>query len=154
MADNIINRYFFRRTDDGRENDEKFGFVGGDGRHCVGRNGCRNGGSQEPAPHFHEVNTDFMDKFHNPMEGVKMGLDVRLREIYARNIFSLNEQYGDNGIDGKGLYAGNWNNHHWQRYRTRWSTKWAIDEDIDFNTRLVWEFWGHVSPDGWHPIFG
>jgi hypothetical protein len=139
VADNIINRYFFRRTDDGRENDEKFGFVGGDGRHCVGRNG------QEPAPHFHEVNTDFMDKFHNPMEGVKMGLDVRLREIYARNIFSLNDSFGDGA--GWGTGEGNWNNYHWQRYRTRWSTKWAIDEDIDFNTRLTWEFWGHVAPD-------
>jgi hypothetical protein len=86
-----------------------------------------------------------MDKFHNPMEGVKMGLDVRLREIYARNIFSLNDSFGDGA--GWGTGEGNWNNYHWQRYRTRWSTKWAIDEDIDFNTRLTWEFWGHVAPD-------
>ena len=93
---------------------------------------------EEPVAHFHEVNTDFMDKFHNPMEGVTMGLDLRLREVYARNIFSLNEDYGG---------SGNWNNYHWQRYRTRWSTKWAIDEDIDFNMRLVWEFWGHCAPD-------
>ena len=100
---------------------------------------------EEPAPHFHEVNTDFMDKFHNPMEGVTMGLDVRLREVYARNIISLNESYGDDA--GAPFTAGNWNNYHWQRYRTRWSTKWAIDEDIDFNTRLTWEFWGHVAPD-------
>ena len=77
------------------------------------------------------------------MEGLTMGLDLRLREVYARNIFSLNEQYGDNAAAN----PGNWNNYHWQRYRTRWSTKWAIDEDIDFNTRLVWEFWGHVAPD-------
>jgi len=96
--------------------------------------------TDEPAPHFHEVNTDFMDKFHNPTEGVTMGLDLRLREVYARNIFSLNESFGDGA-------GGNWNNYHWQRYRTRWSTKWAIDEDIDFNMRLVWEFWGHAAPD-------
>ncbi|OQY06248.1 MAG: hypothetical protein B6I25_04270 [Planctomycetales bacterium 4572_13] len=96
--------------------------------------------TDEPVPHFHEINTDFMDKFHNPMEGVTMGLDLRLREVYARNIFSLNESFGDGA-------GGNWNNYHWQRYRTRWSLKWAIDEDIDFNTRLVWEFWGHVAPD-------
>ena len=93
---------------------------------------------EEPVAHFHEVNTGLMDKFHNPTEGVTMGLDLRLREVYARNIFSLNEDFGGDG---------NWNNYHWQRYRTRLSTKWAIDEDIDFNTRLVWEFWGHCAPD-------
>lgn len=106
----------------------------------------------EPAPHFHEINTDFMDTFHNPMEGVTMGLDLRLREVYARDIFSLNDSYGDGAADGTG--PGNWNNYHWQRYRTRWSTKWAIDEDIDFNMRLTWEFWGHVSPDeSFNPFF-
>ena len=46
---------------------------------------------EEPVAHFHEVNTGLMDKFHNPMEGVTMGLDVRLREVYDRNIFSLND---------------------------------------------------------------
>ena len=109
---------------------------------------------QKPPAHFHEIDNDFMKAFHNPMDGLTMGLDLRLREVYARNIFSLNDSYGDSGIDGAGTNAGNWNNHHWQRYRTRWSTRWAIDEDIDFNTRLVWEFWGHCAPDGWHPIFG
>ena len=28
----------------------------------------------------------------------------------------------------------------YERYRTRWWTKWTLDEDISFNTRLVWEF--------------
>jgi len=103
---------------------------------------------QEEAPHFHEIDTDFMKTFHNPMEGLTMGLDLRLREVYARNIFGLNDSFGDvppGPVPGTG--PGNWNNYHWQRYRTRWSTKWAIDEDIDFNTRLVWEFWGHCAPD-------
>ena len=109
---------------------------------------------EEPVAHFHEVNTDFMDKFHNPMEGVTMGLDVRLREVYARNIFSLNDSFGDGVAPPPGTGPGNWNNYHWQRYRSRWSTKWAIDEDIDFNTRLVWEFWGHVAPDeSFDPFF-
>lgn len=101
---------------------------------------------QPPAKHFHEVDTDFMKTFHNPMEGVTMGLDLRLREVFARNIFSLNDQFGDP--------AGNWNNYHWQRYRPRWSTKWALSDDIDFNTRLTWEFWGHCAPDdSFNPFF-
>ncbi|MHC5101309.1 MAG: hypothetical protein ACYSOG_05685, partial [Planctomycetota bacterium] len=50
---------------------------------------------EEPVAHFHEVNTDFMDKFHNPMEGVTMGLDMRLREVYARNIFGVSDSFGD-----------------------------------------------------------
>jgi hypothetical protein len=93
-----------------------------------------------------------MRAFHNPMEGVTMGLDLRLREVYNRNIFSLNESYGDNAAAGTG--PGNWNNYHWQRYRTRWSTKWALSEDVDFNTRLTWEFWGHCAPDeSFNPFF-
>jgi hypothetical protein len=111
---------------------------------------------QEDAPHFHEIDTDFMKAFHNPMEGLTMGLDLRLREVYARNIFGVSDSFGDNPPYGpvEGTGAGNWNNYHWQRYRTRWSTKWAIDEDIDFNTRLVWEFWGHCAPDeSFSPFF-
>jgi hypothetical protein len=94
-----------------------------------------------PAKHWHEVDTDWMKSFHNPMEGLEMGLDLRLREVYNRNIFSLNDNYGG---------AENWNNYHWQRYRTRWSTKWTLTDDITFNTRLTWEFWGHCAPDN-HP---
>ena len=70
---------------------------------------------QEDAAHFHEIDNDFMKAFHNPMEGLTMGLDLRLREVYARNIFSLNDSYGDSGIDGAGTNAGNWNNHHWRK---------------------------------------
>lgn len=104
----------------------------------------------QPAPlHWHDVDTDWMKKFHNPMEGVEMGLDVRLREVSARNIFGLNDQFGDTAAD-----PGNWNNYHWQRYRTRWSTKWALDDDVTFNTRLTWEFWGHCAPDeSFNPFF-
>ena len=39
-----------------------------------------------PAKHFHEVDTDWMKAFHNPMEGLEMGLDLRLREVYSRNM--------------------------------------------------------------------
>ncbi len=105
-----------------------------------------------PPKHWHEVDNDFMRAFHNPMEGVTMGLDLRLREVYARNIFSYNDQFGD---DASAPYKpGSWNNYHWQRYRMRWSTKWALSEDIDFNTRLTWEFWGHCRPErNWYRDF-
>lgn len=97
---------------------------------------------QPPAKHWHEIDTDFMKKFHNPMEGLTMGLDIRLREVYGRNILSMNKDWGG---------SENYNDHHWQRYRTRWSLKWALNPDIDFNTRLTWEFWGHCKPEN-HPI--
>jgi len=107
---------------------------------------------QEPPAHFHDVDADWMKAFHNPMEGVELGLDVRLREVYARNIFSLNESYGDNVTAP--LRQGNYNNYHWQRYRTRLSAKWNIDDDVSFNTRLTWEFWGHAAPDrSFNPFF-
>ena len=95
---------------------------------------------QAPPKHWHEIDTPWMKKFHNPTEGVEMGLDIRLREVYASNLFSLDEHWGD-------ASGESWNNWHWQRYRTRWSTKWALSEDVDFNTRLVWEFWGHCLPE-------
>ena len=84
---------------------------------------------QEPAKHWHDVDSDFMKTFHNPMEGVEMGLDIRLRQVYAENMFMEEDvwRYG--------------------RYRTRWSTKWSLSEDIDFNTRLVWEFRAWDEPD-------
>ena len=96
--------------------------------------------AQAPAKHFHEVDNEFMQKFHNPMDGLTMGLDLRLREVYGRNIFSVDDNFGD-------AAGGNWNNYHWQRYRARLSTKWNLSEDVDFNTRLAWEFWGHGAPE-------
>lgn len=94
------------------------------------------------AKHWHEVDNDWMKAFHNPMENVTMGLDIRFREVYAGNFLSMNKDWG--GSD-------NYNDHHYQRYRTRWSLKWAMDEDIDLNTRLTWEFWNHCKPER-HPI--
>lgn len=93
-----------------------------------------------PAKHFHEVDTDWMKAFHNPMEGLEMGLDLRLRETYSRNMLTVGDAEGDK---------------HFQRIRPRWSTKWALTEDIDFRTRLTWEFWNHCDPaGGWNPLFG
>ncbi len=91
--------------------------------------------AQAPSKHWHEVDNDLMKAFHNPMEGVTMGLDIRLRQVYAENLFSLDRQFGD-------AAAKNHNRNIWQygRYRARWSAKYQLSEDIDFNTRLVWEF--------------
>lgn len=95
---------------------------------------------QPPAAHWHEMDSEFMQRFHHPTDWLEMGLDIRLREVYAHNMFSLNDDWGD-------ASGENWNQWHWQRYRTRWSAKVKLSEDIDFNTRLVWEFWGHCKPE-------
>jgi hypothetical protein len=101
---------------------------------------------QPEAAHWHEMDADWMKSFHNPMEGVEMGFDLRLREVYAGNIFGLNDEFGDP--------SGNYNQYHWQRYRSRLSTKIALDKDITANARLTWEFWGHCKPDeSFNPFF-
>lgn len=94
-----------------------------------------------PPKHWHEIESDVLRAFKNPMEGVEMGLDLRLREVHARNILTVSDSMeGDK---------------HYQRIRTRWFTRWHLDEDITFNTRLVWEFWNHCDPaGGWNPAFG
>lgn len=65
--------------------------------------------------------------FHNPTDYLEMGLDHRFRTITARNIDTLDTDATQN----------KWN---YQRYRFRWWTKWLINENVDFNARLVWEF--------------
>jgi hypothetical protein len=90
-------------------------------------------------PHWHDVS---MDAFHHPFDGLEMGLDLRLREVYTHNMLSLSDDFGD--VAGR-----NDNDNHWQRYRTRWSTKWTLAPDVTFNTRLVWEFWTITSPDSY-----
>jgi hypothetical protein len=89
------------------------------------------------APHWHTM--DFMDAFHHPFDGLEMGLDFRFREVYTRNMFTLNDEFGDP--------TSNSNYQHWQRWRTRWSTIWTLAPDVTFNTRLTWEFWSIGRPD-------
>jgi hypothetical protein len=91
-------------------------------------------------PHWHTM--DFMDAFHHPFDGLEMGLDLRLREVYTHNMLALDDQFGDTASPPR-----NSNDHHWQRYRTRWSTIWTLAPDVTFNTRLVWEFWTITSPE-------
>jgi hypothetical protein len=96
-------------------------------------------------PHWHDIKTDWMDTFHHPTDGLELGLDLRLREVYARNIFSPDDQFGDSATAP--YKAGNWNNQQWQRFRTRLSAVWTMAPDVTLNTRLVWEFWNISSPD-------
>ncbi|MBN1359957.1 MAG: alginate export family protein [Sedimentisphaerales bacterium] len=75
----------------------------------------------------------FWAKFHNPTPWLQMGLDHRFRTIYAENIDTLNDD------NAQSIY-------NFQRYRTRWWAKWILGEDIDFNTRLTWEFRTWADP--------
>lgn len=86
-----------------------------------------------PAKHWHEVDTDWMKSFHNPMEGLEMGLDLRLREVHSRNMLTVSDNEGDK---------------HYQRVRTRLSAKYLLDEDVTFTARLTWEWWHWCRPVG------
>ena len=83
-----------------------------------------NGEATEASPNAW---TEFWDAFHHPTPWLEMGLDHRFRTVYAQNIITLN----DDDVNSRRNY---------QRYRTRWSTKWIPGEDIDLNARLAWEF--------------
>jgi len=73
------------------------------------------------------VADDWLSDFRNPCPGLEMGLDFRFRTVTARNIDTLNTNATEN----------KWN---YQRYRSRWWTKWMLSDDVDINTRMVWEF--------------
>ena len=77
--------------------------------------------------------------FNNPTPYLKMGLDFRFRTIYAKNIDTL-EDDAKSGKHSRSI----WN---FQRYRARWSTKWLLNTDVDFNTRLTWEFRTWEDPE-------
>ena len=83
--------------------------------------------TEEPHPHAETWWDELWGTFHNPTPYLEMGLDHRFRSVWAENIVTLD----DDNV-----------NHEWeyQRYRTRWWTKWVLGEDVDFNTRLTWEF--------------
>jgi hypothetical protein len=78
---------------------------------------------------------EFWDAFHNPTPWLSMGMDHRFRSIWADNIDRLNDK------DRQHQYE-------FQRYRTRWWTKWTLNDDISFNTRLTWEFRTWMNPQG------
>ncbi len=70
---------------------------------------------------------DAWKAFHNPTPWLSMGLDARFRVEYGENFMTLN----DSNIDHEREY---------ERYRARWWTKWTLNDDVTFNTRLAWEF--------------
>lgn len=70
---------------------------------------------------------------HNPTPWLTMGLDHRFRIEAGQNWDTLN---GNSATD-------DW---WYERYRTRWSTKWVLGDDVSFNTRLVWEFRTYDEP--------
>jgi hypothetical protein len=78
---------------------------------------------------------EFWQTFHHPAEWLTMGLDQRIRQESGQNMQTLN---GNVPSDHQWSY---------QRYRTRWSTKWDLDENVSFNTRLVWEWRTWEQPD-------
>jgi hypothetical protein len=81
-----------------------------------------------PAPEHKELFwPDAWAAFHNPTPWLSMGLDHRFRTIYAENIDTLDQTNPNSRFN-------------FQRYRTRWSTKWILGDDVSFNTRLTWEF--------------
>jgi len=96
---------------------------------------------QAPARHWHEMDDEMMKKFHNPIDGLTLGLDLRIRQVYAENMFSLDQQFGDTASKNK-----NRNIWRYGRYRARLSAKAALSENVDINTRLVWEFRDWNSP--------
>lgn len=77
--------------------------------------------------------TQQTDPFHNPTDWLTMGADVRFREHYGYNWTALNENKTD--------AAGN-DDHkfHFERYRARWWTTSALNDDVSINTRFTWEF--------------
>lgn len=85
----------------------------------------------EPVPHHH-LEGDFLDWFHNPADWLEMGADTRFRIIVAKNIDSLND-------NPPGNRENHWN---FTRHRMRWWQKFKLNDDVDFNSRLVWE-WRH-----------
>lgn len=94
-------------------------------------------GVDPTADHYHMFgDSAALDTFHNPMEGVTLTLDQRIRFVAGgENIISLDK-----------TKAGNTNYWQYSRNRTRLGAKFNITEDIDINTRLVWEWWAFDKP--------
>jgi hypothetical protein len=78
-----------------------------------------------------------MDAFHHPTDWLDMGADMRVRDEYGANIYTVNRSAGA---------STNYNYTNWQRYRPRVWAKIKADADVDFNARLIDEFrtWEHV----------
>jgi len=71
----------------------------------------------------------FRDWFHNPTPWLEMGADLRMRYTYGWNIDTLN----DDAPHHRSKYS-------WYQQRARLSTKFKLNEDVDFNLKYTWEF--------------
>jgi len=80
-------------------------------------------------PHRIFHNSELMDKFHNPADWIEMGFDLRIRYVYGKNIITQDTQ----------VRSSDW---HYSRNRARLSAKFKLSENVDFNTKLTWE-WRH-----------
>ncbi len=82
---------------------------------------------------------EFWKAFHNPTSWLRMGGDFRFRTEYGENWMTLDDKFDSPTDDNEREY---------QRYRTRWWTKWMLGEDVSINTRLTWEFrtWDEGGP--------
>jgi hypothetical protein len=94
-----------------------------------------------PAQHQELFWPELWETLHDPAPWLSMGLDFRFRVVGGENWQTLN----DDLRNAQGKYL---DTYLFQRYRTRWWTKWILDEDVTFNTRLVWEFRTWEQPDG------
>ncbi len=89
---------------------------------------------EQAETHWHEMHGEWLNTFHHPTEWWTNTLDVRFREVYAENYTTMTQEGANN-------YA------HYQRYRTRWGSKFNLHDNIDFNMRLTWEFFTWDKPD-------
>jgi hypothetical protein len=96
-----------------------------------------------PAPAQHEELfwPELWQTLHNPTPWLNMGLDFRFRFVGGENWQTLND-------DARNAQGEKIDDYLFQRYRTRWWTKWTLNEDVTFNTRLVWEFRTWEQPEG------
>jgi hypothetical protein len=96
-----------------------------------------------PPPHKELFWPELWQTLHHPAPWLDMGLDHRFRIEAGENWTTLSDP------EGAAAATINEENDDWQyqRYRTRWWTKWTVNEDISFNTRLVWEFRTWQEPE-------
>lgn len=77
---------------------------------------------------------DFFDLGFRHVDWIKVGGDVRLRQIYDNNLALDKNSPGSERL--------------WQRYRGRFSATIAPAKNIDVTARIAWEFRNYIKPKG------
>ncbi|MCK4659767.1 MAG: alginate export family protein [Phycisphaerae bacterium] len=88
-----------------------------------------------------QLDKNLVDKIKQPTSWFTWGMDLRLREVYIGNGFTLDKKNPDH----------EW---HWQRMRARWWATIAPTKDLDFNLRIAWEgkhFDRPLARENWQP---